>query len=72
MHTPVMPAAVAPTVPMVARRMVIELAVMADGRLDRAALSGQHEGHEEDDDGATQCGANELTWVGGRVLPRRF
>jgi hypothetical protein len=50
---PVMPAAVATTVPVVPRRMVVERAVMANGSTPwsgRAALSGQHEGGEEDDD----------------------
>ena len=72
MHTPVMPAAVAPTVPMVAGRMVIELAVMANGGSDRAAFAGQHESGEEDDDRTAHRGADELAWVGGGVLPRRF
>ena len=72
MHTPVMPATVAPTVPVVAGRMVIELAVMANGGSDRAALSGQHEGGEEDDDRTAHRGADELARIGGGVFPRCF
>ena len=72
MRMPVMPAAVTSTVPVVTRRVVIELAVMADGRSDRAALSGQHEGGEEDDDRTAHRGADELARIGGGVFPRCF
>ena len=75
MRMPVMPVVVASTVPVVARRTVIELAVMANGSTPwsgRAAFAGQHESCEEDDGRTAHGGANERTRIGGGVLPPRF
>ena len=43
-----------------------------DLRLRCTSFAGQHEGHKEDDHRTAHGSANELTWVGGGVLPRRF
>ena len=51
---------------------VVSISTQHDLRLRSASFAGQHERHEEDDDGTAHGGANELAWVGGGVLPRRF